>query len=66
MTVYTEISFHKANEAQKNLRLAFLPNLNQLQQQQKTTIIARMIIQVQLSSKIWHKQLLFIMFASGS
>lgn len=31
-----------------------------LQQQQKTTIIARMMIQVQLSSKRWHKQLLFI------
>jgi hypothetical protein len=33
-----------------------------LQQQQNTTIIARIIIQVQLSSKMWHKQLLFIMF----
>jgi len=32
----------------------------QLQQQQKTTIIARIMIQVQLSSKRLHKQLLFI------
>ena len=33
-----------------------------LQQQQNTRMIARMMIQVQLSSKMWHKQLLFIMF----
>jgi hypothetical protein len=32
------------------------------QQQQNTITIARMMIQVQLSSKMWHKQLLFIMF----
>ena len=31
-----------------------------LQQQQKTRATARIIIQVQLSSKMWHKQLLFI------
>jgi NADH:ubiquinone oxidoreductase subunit K len=30
----------------------------------KTIIIARIITQVQLSSKMWHKQLLFIMFSS--
>ena len=35
------------------------------QQQQKTITIARITIHVQLSSKMWHKQL-FIMFASGS
>lgn len=31
-----------------------------LQQQQNTSTIARMITHVQLSSKRWHKQLLFI------
>ena len=36
------------------------PYAQPLQQQQNTSTIARIIIQVQLSSKMWHKQLLFI------
>ena len=36
-----------------------------LQQQQTTTMAARITIQVQLSSKIWQRQLLLIMYVSS-
>ena len=53
---YFAICYHISARASKGRLFCY----QWLQQQQKTITIARMIIQVQLSSKMWQRQLLFI------